>query len=114
MAEKRRRQQILQQLARLESVERRWLGSVLSSLILATFMVAIVTGHLDLGNILSNQPIQIPVIQFLLLVAAAAAILTMNLRAFVDYFTLEIRVERAVEIRKRRVKQFPSVPEAEQ
>lgn len=103
--------QVLKQIKRLESVERRWLGSVLSSLILASFIIALVIDHLDMGHLLSDEPAQIPAIQFLLLIIAAAMILAMNLAAFVDYFAFEVHVERQVVIRKKRTRASQSEEE---
>jgi hypothetical protein len=100
--EKDRRQQILAQLARLESVERRWLGSVLASMILSAFILLLLIDHLEMGHVVSNQPAQIPAIQFLLVLVASMLILIMNLAAFVDYFAFEVHVERQVVITKKR------------
>jgi hypothetical protein len=99
--EKDRRVQILAKLARLEAVERRWLGCVVVSLILGAAILAFTVNHLELGHVLGNQPAQIPVIQFILLILAATVIVVVNLRAFIDYFALELHVERQIVIKKR-------------
>jgi predicted Co/Zn/Cd cation transporter (cation efflux family) len=102
--ERARRRQILTQLARLESVERRWLGSVLSSLILAAFIISLLVNHLEMGHLVANEPATIPALQFILIIVAAVVILVMNLSAFIDYFAFEVHVERQVVIRKKRTR----------
>lgn len=96
-----KKQQILAQLARLESVERRWLGSVLASMFLGSFMLGILVFHLEMGHILTNQPAEIPRFQFLLMIMMSAAIFVMNLAAFIDYFAFSVHVERQVIITKK-------------
>ena len=99
--EKDKRAQILAQLARLEAVERRWLGSVVVSLFLGIVILAFALDHLQLGHILGNQAAEIPAIQFILLILASTVIVVVNLRAFIDYFSLELHVERQIVIKKR-------------
>ena len=94
--------QILTKLRRLQSVERRWLGSVIISSILSCFIVILLIGHLDIGRILSNQPTSIPATQFLLVMICAAIIALCSLTAFVDYFAFEVHVERQMIITKKR------------
>lgn len=96
-----RKQQLLTSLSRLEAVERRWVGSVLTSLILSTIIIALLTDHLDIGHLLDNQPTQIPATQFILLIILAAIILVANLTAFLEYFGFELHVSRQIVIRKR-------------
>jgi hypothetical protein len=112
--ERDRRGQILAQLARLESVERRWLGSVLSSLILAGFIISLLVNHLEMGHLVANQPAEIPALQFILIIVAAVVILVMNLAAFIDYFAFEVHVERQVVIRKKRTRMSREGDEVEE
>jgi predicted Co/Zn/Cd cation transporter (cation efflux family) len=102
--ERDRRRRILTQLSRLESVERRWLGSVLSSLIFAAFITSLLVNHLEIGHLVAYQPATIPALQFILIIVAAVIILVMNLSAFIDYFAFEVHVERQVVIRKKRTR----------
>lgn len=97
-----KKQQILAQLARLESVERRWLGSVLASMFLAAFILVALVNRLEMSHLFGSQPAEIPRIQFLLTIASSAVIFIMNLAAFIDYFAFEVHVERQVVITKKR------------
>jgi hypothetical protein len=92
---------ILRQLERLEAVEKRWLGSVLGSLILSGIMLAIALDHLHLNSILADVPAEIPAVQFLVMIVALTIILFVNLAAFIEYFTVEVHVQRQVVISKR-------------
>lgn len=97
-------QKILTDLASLEAVERRWLGSVLGGLILAILNLIIFLSYLQIGNLLSGQPASIAAIPFILLIAAAVAGLVMNFAAFMEYFAFDVRlkVQRGMVIKKRR------------
>ena len=97
-------QKILTDLASLEAVERRWLGSVLGGIILAILNLIIFLSYLHVGQLLSGQPASIAPIPFLLLIVAAVAGLVMNLVAFMEYFAFDVRlkVQRGMVIKKRR------------
>ena len=85
------------QLQRTMSVEKRWLGSVIASLILSTFIVGIVIGQILRGFT------PMPVTNYLVILVCAALVLALSLIAFVDYFavSLSVKVRRQVTISKK-------------
>jgi hypothetical protein len=102
--------QILKQVARLESVERRWLGSVFASLFLAAFILVLAIDHVEMGHLWANEPAVVPAIQFLLILVSSAIIMITSLAAIIDYFAFELHVERQVVITKKR-RRTPTVEE---
>ena len=79
------------------SVEKRWLGSVISSLILSTFIVGIVVQQVLTGFTPMNS------VHYLVVLVCAAIILALSIIAFVDYFAVElnVHVRRQVSISKK-------------
>ena len=79
------------------SVEKRWLGSVISSLILSTFIVGIVVQQVLTGFTPMDST------HYLVILVCAAIILALSIVAFVDYFAVELRVNvrRQVSISKK-------------
>ncbi len=96
------REQLLTKLSKLEAVERRWLWSVLASIILGAVLMAIAFTHLDLGAIFRSDPIRLPPTQFVIFAVGITIIVLSNLAVLVEYFAFELRVERAIVIKKRR------------
>jgi hypothetical protein len=89
------------------SVEKRWLGSVLVSMIASIFIVGIVTmqvlqGFTPMGSL-----------HYLVILVCAAFILALSIIAFIDYFavTLNVKVRRQVSISK---KEMQAMKEARQ
>jgi hypothetical protein len=79
------------------SVEKRWLGSVIASLILSTFIVGIVTMQVLQGFARMDST------HYLVILVCAAIILTLSIIAFIDYFAVEfsLNVRRQVSISKK-------------
>ncbi len=82
------------------SVEKRWLGSVIASLILSTFIVGIVVQQVLQGFTPMDST------HYLVILVCAALILALSIIAFVDYFAVEFRVNvrRQVSISKKAMK----------
>ena len=78
-------------------MEKRWLGSVIASLILSTFIVAIVVQQVLAGFAPVNST------HYLVILVCAALILALSIIAFVDYFAVEVslNVRRQVSISKK-------------
>jgi len=106
--------ELLAKIAKLEAVERRWLWSVISSIILAAILIVLVLAHLDMGSIARNEPVRISATHFLLLLPATIIILISNLSVFIEYFAFELHVERAVVIKKRHLRRSEHAPEEDQ
>ncbi len=106
-------QKILADLKQLESVERHWLASIIASVIVSLISLIIFLQHL--GEILNGQPANIPILPFLVILAAACVLLLMGLAAFIQYFSFELRVSvgRGMVIKKRRGRQRPGEEEHE-
>jgi len=79
------------------SVEKRWLASVIVSLILSTFIVAIVVMQV----LQDFTPMDS--LHYLVILVCGAIILTLSIVAFIDYFAVEfsINVHRQVTISKK-------------
>jgi hypothetical protein len=78
-------------------VEKRWLGSVLVSMIASTFIVGIVTMQV-LGGFTPMDSLH-----YLVILVCAAFILALSLIAFIDYFAIEfsLNVRPQVTISKK-------------
>lgn len=107
------REQLLTKLSKLEAVERRWLWSVLASIILGAVLMAIAFTHLDLGAIFRSDPIRMPPTQFVIFAVSITIIVLSNLAVLVEYFAFELRVERAIVIKKRRGRKSVEAEEEE-
>ena len=105
--------EIFSKISRLEAVERRWLWSVLASIILSSILVALSLSHLDIAGIARTEPVRIPPTQFLIQTIALIVILVSNLLVLIEYFAFELRVERAVVIKKRKRQEFEREDEGE-
>ena len=96
-------QKILTNLGQLESVERRWLAGILTGIIVGAINLVILLRHVE--EILGWQPVTLPLIPFIVLVATAAVLLVVNVMAFAEYFSLSmsfhLNVGRGMIIRKR-------------
>lgn len=79
------------------SVEKRWLGSVLVSMIASTFIVGIVVMQVLQGFTPMDST------HYLVILVCAALILALSIIAFVDYFAVEfsVNVHRQVTISKK-------------
>lgn len=79
------------------SVEKRWLGSVLVSMIASVFIVGIVTMQVLQGFTPMDA------LHYLVILICAIFILALAIIAFIDYFavTLNVNVRRQVSISKR-------------
>jgi hypothetical protein len=95
------KQKILTDLGELENIERRWLGGILTGIIVGAIDLFLLLRHV--GEILGLQPATIPVIPFIVLVSTLAVLLVMSLAAFAEYFSLSMsfHVGRGMVIRKR-------------
>jgi hypothetical protein len=97
------KQKILTDLGELENIERRWLGGILTGIIVGVVDLFLLLRHVE--EILNGQPPTIPVIPFIILVSTLAALLVMSLAAFAEYFSLSMsfhmNVGRGMIIRKR-------------
>jgi uncharacterized membrane protein YphA (DoxX/SURF4 family) len=95
------KQKILADLGQLESVERRWLASILAGMITSAINLLIFLPHI--GEILSGQPVVIPLFPLLVAIVAVVVLLVMSLAAFTQYFSLDLRfsVRRGMVIKKR-------------
>ncbi len=87
------------------SVEKRWLGSVIASLILSTFIVGIVVQQVLQGFAPMDST------HYLVILVCAALILALSIIAFVDYFAVEFRVNvrRQVSISKKAMKAMKNI-----
>ena len=94
--------ELIGKLSKLEAVERRWLWAVFSSIILGAILVALTLLHLDFAVLASREPVRIPPTQFLTVILGSIIILISNTSVLIEYFAFELRVERAVVIKKRR------------
>ena len=79
------------------SVEKRWLGSVITSLILSIFIVGIVVQQVLQGFTPMDST------HYLVILVCAVLILALSIIAFVDYFAVEfsVNVRRQVSISKK-------------
>jgi len=79
------------------SVEKRWLASVLVSMIASTFIVGIVVTQVLQGFTAMDS------LHYLTILVCAVLILALSIIAFVDYFAVElnVHVRRQVSISKR-------------
>jgi cytochrome b subunit of formate dehydrogenase len=79
------------------SVEKRWLGSVLVSMIASTFIVGIVVTQVLQGFTPMDS------LRYLVILVCAALILALSIIAFVDYFAVDfsVNVRRQVSISKK-------------
>jgi len=95
------KQKIITDLGQLESVERRWLAGILAGIIVGAIDLVIIIRHV--GSIFSGQPASIASIAFTVLVATTSLLLVINLAAFAEYFSLELRVSvgRGMVIKKK-------------
>lgn len=98
--------ELLTKLSQLEAVERRWLLSIFSSLILSSILLALALGHLNLGAITRGEWVRVPPTQFLIMTVLLALILASSIMVIVEYFAFELRIERAVVIKKRRKRSY--------
>jgi hypothetical protein len=96
------KQKIVTELGQLESVERRWLAGIVAGILVGAIDLAIVIRHL--GSIISGQPASIASAAFTVLVLTTSLLLVINLAAFAEYFSLELRVSvgRGMVIKKKR------------
>src|SRR3972149_5058420 len=94
--------EFMSKISRLEAVERRWLWAVFSSIILGAILLALAVAHLDLTAFTNREAIQLPPTQFLVFVIGPTIILASNISVLIEYFAFELRIERAVVIKKRK------------
>ena len=94
--------EFVSKISRLEAVERRWLWAVFSSIILGAILLALAVAHLDLTAFTNREAIQLPPTQFLVFVIGLTIILASNISVLIEYFAFELRIERAVVIKKRK------------
>ncbi len=94
--------EFLGKLSRLEAVERRWLWSVFATLVLGAISFALSVSHLHLAGIVKREPVLVPPTQFLIITISLAIIVASTVAVLIEYFAFELRVERAVVIKKRK------------
>jgi hypothetical protein len=97
------KQKILTDLGELENIERRWLGGIVTGIIVGAAGLFLLLHHIE--EIWSWQPATIPLIPYIILVSTDAVLLVVSLSAFAEYFSLSmsmsIHVGRGMVIRKR-------------
>jgi len=94
--------EVIAKLQRLESIERRWLLTIIGTIVLGAIILTMVLVHLDIGGVIRSEAVKISSTQFLVFLVLAAIILVANISVFIQYFALEVHVERALSIRKRK------------
>lgn len=97
--EKEKRSRLLGKLAQLESIERRWISTLIASIVLGFTMTILLFIRLDIAGLVK---VQLPATQFIILLVSAAIITILNLLAFIQYFAFSLSVERAVTVKKIR------------
>jgi hypothetical protein len=83
------------------SVQKRWLGSVLVSMIGALFIVGIIVMQILQGFTPMNS------LHYLVILVCAALILALSIIAFIDYFAFEfsLKVRQQVSISKKELQE---------
>jgi hypothetical protein len=94
---------------RTVTVEKRWITSVLATIILSTaILILSIDFPLYHGyDILSDAPFQISSRHFAGIILCAAVMLVLSIIAFIDYFSFEVnlRVRRQVAITKKELQE---------